>query len=68
MLHGQDEGGCNFDAKLRRGSTDLNDLFYGHIGAMDTFAKGLLLADKIISDGIIDNVVDERYISYKEEI
>ena len=61
-------GGCNFDAKLRRSSTDLNDLFYGHIGAMDTFAKGLLIADKIKNDGLIDDFINERYISYKDGI
>lgn len=57
-------GGLNFDAKPRRGSTDLNDLFYGHIGAMDTFARALLIAHEIIKDGVIDDFVKERYSSF----
>lgn len=62
---GLKSGGMNFDAKLRRGSTDLNDLFYAHIGAMDVMAKGLLLAQKIIEDGRLEKMVSDRYHSYK---
>jgi len=58
-------GGMNFDAKLRRGSTDLSDLFYAHIGAMDVMAKGLLLAQKIIENGQLEKMVSDRYHSYK---
>ena len=61
---GLGKGGLNFDAKPRRGSTDTMDLFYAHIGAMDTFARGLLIADKIISDGELDAFVQERYSSF----
>ena len=43
-------GGVNFDAKIRRNSTDLEDLFFAHIGGADTFARGLIAADKIIND------------------
>lgn len=43
-------GGLNFDAKVRRRSTDPTDLFYAHIGGMDAFARGLLIAHKIIDD------------------
>ncbi|MCK4981671.1 MAG: hypothetical protein KAS17_02045, partial [Victivallaceae bacterium] len=57
-------GGLNFDAKPRRGSTDTIDLFHAHIGAMDTFARGLLIADKIISDGELDSFVKERYSTF----
>ena len=57
-------GGLNFDAKPRRGSTDAIDLFHAHIGAMDTFARGLLIADQIISDGELDNFVKERYSTF----
>lgn len=57
-------GGLNFDAKLRRGSTDINDLFYGHIGGMDSFARGLLTAQKIIDDGKLWELISQRYISY----
>ncbi|MCL4170637.1 UNVERIFIED_CONTAM: hypothetical protein GTU68_021345, partial [Idotea baltica] len=42
-------GGINFDAKIRRNSTDMDDVFHAHIGGVDTFARGLLVADKIIS-------------------
>lgn len=43
-------GGVNFDAKLRRNSTDLEDLFHAHIGGADTFARSLLIADKLLSN------------------
>ena len=61
---GLGNGGLNFDAKLRRGSTDLKDLFYAHIGGMDTFARGLITAQKIIDNGRIENFVNLRYASY----
>jgi xylose isomerase len=61
-------GGVNFDAKARRGSCDLVDLFYAHIGAMDAFARGLLLADRIIANGALDKFVAERYAGWKSEI
>ena len=57
-------GGLNFDAHLRRGSTDLDDLFIAHIGAMDTFAKGLTVAARLIEDGVFGQFLDERYSSY----
>ena len=41
-------GGINFDAKTRRNSTDLEDLFYSHIGGIDIFARSLLIVEKII--------------------
>jgi xylose isomerase len=44
-------GGVNFDAKTRRNSTDLIDIFYAHIGGMDTFARALLAAHAILEDG-----------------
>lgn len=61
---GLGSGGLNFDAKLRRGSTDSKDLFYAHIGGMDTFARGLLTAQKIIDDGLVEEFVNQRYASY----
>lgn len=57
-------GGLNFDAKLRRGSTDLVDLFHAHIGGMDTFARGLLVASKIMEDGSLSDFITERYSSW----
>jgi len=57
-------GGLNFDCKVRRESTDLEDIFLGHIGSMDAFAAGLLVANKMISDGTIPNMVKKRYSSW----
>ena len=62
--NGLGKGGFNFDAKVRRSSTDPTDLFYAHIGGMDTFARGLLIAQKIIDDKVLSNFVKERYSSY----
>ncbi|MDR1688433.1 MAG: xylose isomerase [Clostridiales bacterium] len=61
-------GGLNFDAKVRRGSFEHDDLFHGYIAGMDSFALGLRLAAKLIEDGRIDKFVDERYASYKSGI
>ena len=63
---GLSHGGLNFDAKVRRGSFDTIDLFYAHIGGMDTFARALLIADKIISDGAIDDFKAKRYAGWNE--
>ncbi|RLE24478.1 MAG: xylose isomerase [Actinobacteria bacterium] len=60
-------GGVNFDAKLRRQSTDRNDLFHAHIGGMDTVARALLAADAILSDGQLDRRRDERYAGWDNE-
>ncbi|HEW92595.1 MAG TPA: xylose isomerase [Thermotogaceae bacterium] len=61
-------GGINFDAKVRRASFELEDLFIAHIAGIDTFALGLKAAAKLIEEGIIDKFVEERYSSYKEGI
>ena len=60
------DGGINFDAKVRRNSTDLIDLFYAHIGSMDLFAKGLIVADKILNNSDYLNLRKERYRSFDE--
>ncbi|TPX30811.1 xylose isomerase [Synchytrium microbalum] len=57
-------GGFNFDCKPRRESTDLEDLFISHIGAMDVFARGLRNAAKILETGIIPNMVSQRYSTW----
>jgi xylose isomerase len=57
-------GGVNFDAKIRRNSTDLEDLFYGHIGGMDVFARALITADKILSTSEYKKFRTERYASF----
>jgi len=61
-------GGLNFDAKVRRSSNDPTDLFHAHIGGMDAFAKGLLIANKIIQDKVLSNFIEERYSSHKSGI
>ena len=61
-------GGLNFDAKLRRQSTDPVDLFYAHIGGMDTFARALKIADQIIQDGRLDELMRLRYASWDSDL
>lgn len=60
-------GGLNFDAKRRRNSTDMEDLFISHILGMDTFALGLIMADKILKDGKLDAFVANRYSSFDSD-
>ena len=57
-------GGINFDAKIRRNSTDPADLFYAHIGGMDVFARALLTADAILQQSEYKKIRAERYASY----
>jgi len=57
-------GGLNFDAKIRRNSVDPDDLFIAHIGGMDAFAVGLIVAQKIIDDGKIPAFIKKRYASF----
>jgi xylose isomerase len=57
-------GGVNFDSKVRRNSTDPADLFYAHIGGMDTFARALIIADNILQKSDYKKVREERYASF----
>ncbi len=57
-------GGVNFDAKIRRNSTDMEDVFHAHIGGADTFARALLTADKIITSSAYTKLRTERYSSF----
>jgi len=59
-------GGTNFDAKLRRQSIDPEDLLHGHIGGMDTCARGLKAAAAIIEDGSYDTFLEDRYAGWNE--
>jgi len=59
-------GGLNFDAKLRRPSTDLDDIFIAHIGGIDTFARGLELAAQVIEKSPILEMKKNRYQSYEK--
>lgn len=61
---GLDGGGINFDAKTRRNSTDLTDLFHGHIGGMDTMARALIIADNILQKSPLEGLRSERYASF----
>ncbi len=58
-------GGLNFDAKIRRQSIDPEDIFYAHIGAMDTCAKALVIVEKLINDGEYDDFLNNRYGKWK---
>ncbi|MEP4095839.1 xylose isomerase [Reichenbachiella sp.] len=58
------DGGINFDAKTRRNSTDLEDIFYAHIGGMDVFARGLLSAQDILENSNYKNLRKARYSSF----
>ncbi|UKJ83782.1 xylose isomerase (plasmid) [Priestia megaterium] len=65
---GLGSGGLNFDAKVRRGSFEQDDLLYAHVAGMDAFARGLKVAHKLVEDRVFENVIDERYSSFKEGI
>ncbi|MBC7284192.1 xylose isomerase [Hoeflea sp.] len=57
-------GGTNFDAKLRRQSLDPEDLLYAHIGGMDTCARALKAAAKMVEDGVLTRFVEKRYAGW----
>ncbi|KAA8481798.1 xylose isomerase [Arcticibacter tournemirensis] len=57
-------GGVNFDAKIRRNSTDMEDLFYAHIGGMDTFARALIIADNVLQKSDYKKFRQDRYASF----
>merc|ERR1719174_2327986 len=63
---GLQPGGLNFDAKVRRESTDLDDLFIGHIAGMDCYARGLRAAAQLIADGTLDTMRKGRYAGFAE--
>jgi xylose isomerase len=57
-------GGINFDAKTRRNSTDLEDIFIAHVSGMDVFARALVIADKIMAESDYTKLKKERYSSF----
>ncbi|WP_174612966.1 xylose isomerase [Virgibacillus ihumii] len=61
-------GGLNFDAKVRRGSFEPDDLFHAHIAGMDSFAVGLKVAQKLTDDRVLENILEDRYSSYTEGV
>jgi len=64
LRQGGIEGGLNFDAKPRRESTDMEDLFIAHIGGMDAFARGLEVAHALLEDSPWEQWRKERYASF----
>ncbi|MED4128459.1 xylose isomerase [Shouchella miscanthi] len=65
---GLGRGGLNFDAKVRRGSFAAEDLVEAHIAGMDSFAVGLKVAQKLLNDGALEAVIEDRYQSYSTGI
>ncbi|HLU23821.1 MAG TPA: xylose isomerase [Bacillaceae bacterium] len=61
-------GGLNFDAKVRRASFEAEDLFHAYIAGMDTFAKGLKVAHKLLEDGVLEDNIAKRYETYDNGI
>ena len=61
-------GGLNFDAKLRRQSTERDDLFHAHIGGMDTMARSLLVASSMLADGVLEGFRAERYAGWDGDL
>ncbi|MBW5445604.1 xylose isomerase [Cohnella sp. CFH 77786] len=65
---GLGRGGVNFDAKVRRSSFEDEDLFYAHIAGMDAYARGLKAAAKLVEERVLDEIVENRYRSFREGI
>lgn len=65
---GLGRGGLNFDAKVRRGSFETDDLFRAHIAGMDSFAVGLKVAHQLKEEGVLDQIISERYHTFTEGI
>ncbi|WP_280769662.1 xylose isomerase [Salipaludibacillus daqingensis] len=65
---GLGRGGLNFDAKVRRGSFEADDLFHAHVAGMDAFAVGLRVAQKMIDDQFFEKIAADRYSTFKSGI
>ena len=65
---GLHSGGLNFDSKTRRASFEPSDLFYAHIAGMDTFARGLKIAYKLLEDKVLEDFIANRYESFTKGI
>ena len=68
QAEGLQGGGVNFDAKVRRNSTDLEDLFHAHIGGMDSFARALITADNILKKSPYVSMKTARYSSFDSKL
>ena len=65
---GLTSGGFNFDTKLRRQSMSRDDLFHGHVGGIDTLARSLLVAARLVEDGALEAARDSRYSGWSKEL
>jgi xylose isomerase len=61
-------GGFNFDAKVRRQSIDLEDLVHAHVGGIDVLARALIIADRMLEDGRLQAIVDDRYAGWSQPL
>lgn len=61
-------GGINFDSKVRRSSFEMEDLLLAHIAGMDTFARGLKAAARLIEEEFFETIKEKRYVSYKSGV
>jgi xylose isomerase len=61
-------GGFNFDAKVRRQSIDLEDLFHAHVGGIDILAKSFLIAASMIEDDAMQKIIDKRYQNWQTKL
>jgi len=68
LAGGFTNGGLNFDAKTRRASNEPSDLFHAYIAGMDAFAYGLLVAEKLLADGVLTDFLAQRYSGYESGI
>ena len=62
--NGLGTGGVNFDAKVRRNSTDMADMFVAHIAGMDVFARALLITEDLLNNSDFTKMRKERYASF----
>jgi len=65
-VDGFTSGGINFDAKIRRNSTDLEDLFIAHVSGMDAFARALIIADELLTNSDYTKLKTDRYSSFDQ--
>jgi len=61
-------GGFNFDAKLRRQSLDPVDLFHAHVGGIDTLARALVAAARLLEEEVLKEAVEARYAGWSGEL
>ena len=65
---GLGSGGLNFDAKIRRQSIEPDDILHAHIGGIDVCARALLMAARMVEDGKLQELLDDRYSGWRERL